>query len=84
MSSPPKGDIHVGSDVWIGRDAKILSGVKINDGAVIWANSLVTKDVLLMPSLQEILPKLLNIDSIMKLLKSYLRLNGGTLKKKNL
>lgn len=26
-------------------DAKILSGVKINDGAVIGANSLVTKEV---------------------------------------
>ena len=35
----------MGNDVWIGRDAKILSGVKINDGAVIGANSLVTKDV---------------------------------------
>lgn len=40
-----KGDIHVGNDVWIGSDAIILSGVKINDGAVIGANSLVTKDV---------------------------------------
>lgn len=40
-----KGDIYVGNDVWIGRDAKILSGVKINDGAVVGANSLVTKDV---------------------------------------
>ena len=35
----------MGNDVWIGSDAKILSGVKINDGAVIGANSLVTKDV---------------------------------------
>ncbi len=40
-----KGDVIIGNDVWIGRDAVILSGVKIGDGAVIGANSLVTKDV---------------------------------------
>lgn len=40
-----KGDIIIGNDVWIGMDAKILSGVTIGDGAVIATNSLVTKDV---------------------------------------
>jgi len=40
-----KGDIVVGDDVWIGRDSKILSGVRIGQGAVIAAGSVVTKDV---------------------------------------
>lgn len=40
-----KGDIIVGNDVWIAHGAKILSGVTIGDGAIIAANSLVTKDV---------------------------------------
>ena len=35
----------VGNDVWIGREAVILPGVKIGDGAVIGAQSVVTHDV---------------------------------------
>lgn len=35
----------VGNDVWIGAKANILRGVKIGDGAVIGANSLVLHDV---------------------------------------
>ncbi len=37
--------IHIGSDVWVGRGACILPGVTIGDGAIIGANSIVTKDV---------------------------------------
>ena len=40
-----KGDIVVGSDVWIGYEAVILAGVTIGDGAVIGARAVVTKDV---------------------------------------
>lgn len=40
-----KGDIVVGSDVWIGYEAVILAGVTIGDGAVIGARALVTRDV---------------------------------------
>lgn len=40
-----KGDIVIGNDVFIGRGAKILSGVTIGDGAVVAAFSVVTKDV---------------------------------------
>lgn len=40
-----KGDIVIGNDVWIGYGASILSGVKIGDGAIIGAFSLVTKDI---------------------------------------
>lgn len=39
------GDINVGSDVWIGAKSTIMSGIKINDGAVVGAGSVVTKDV---------------------------------------
>lgn len=40
-----KGDVTIGNDVWIGNEALILSGVRIGDGAVIAARSVVTKDV---------------------------------------
>lgn len=40
-----KGDIVIGNDVWIGQDAFILSGVKISDGAIIGARSVIAKDV---------------------------------------
>lgn len=40
-----KGDIVVGSDVWIGYEAVILSGVTIGDGAIIGARAVVTHDV---------------------------------------
>jgi acetyltransferase-like isoleucine patch superfamily enzyme len=37
--------IHIGRDVWIGRGCAVLAGVTIGDGAVIGANSVVTRDV---------------------------------------
>ena len=40
-----RGDIVVGSDVWIGYEAVILSGVTIGDGAIVGARAVVTKDV---------------------------------------
>lgn len=40
-----KGDIVVKDDVWIGTNALILSGVTINQGAIIAAGSVVTKDI---------------------------------------
>lgn len=40
-----KSTITIGDDVWIGYGATILSGVTINNGAIVAACSLVTKDV---------------------------------------
>lgn len=40
-----KGPIIIEDNVWIGDKATILSGVKIGKGAVIAANTVVTKDV---------------------------------------
>jgi acetyltransferase-like isoleucine patch superfamily enzyme len=40
-----KGDVVVGSDVWIGHGVTILSGVRIGHGAIVTARSLVVKDV---------------------------------------
>ncbi len=37
--------IEIGNDVWIGHGALIMPGVKVGDGAVIGAMSVVTKDV---------------------------------------
>lgn len=39
------GNVIIGNDVWIGYGAIIMSGVKIGDGAVIGAASIVTRDV---------------------------------------
>lgn len=44
-SYPSKGDTIVGNDVWIGHQATIMPGMKIGDGAIIAAHSVVTKDV---------------------------------------
>ena len=52
LSKPPisrdlksKGEIIIGDSVWIGDKVVILSNVKIGEGAVLAANSVVTKDV---------------------------------------
>lgn len=37
--------ITIGQDCWIGSGAKVLAGVTIGNGAVIGANSVVTKDI---------------------------------------
>ena len=42
---PHKGDTIIGNDVWIGRESVIMPGVKIGDGSIIAAYSIVTKDV---------------------------------------
>ncbi len=42
---PFKGDTIVGNDVWIGQNVTVMPGVKIGDGAIIAANSVVTRDV---------------------------------------
>lgn len=43
--SPFARECIIGNDVWIGCNSTILRGVKIGDGAVIGANSLVLNDV---------------------------------------
>ena len=40
-----KGDVAIGDDVWVAREAMILSGVTIGDGAVIGARAVVSRDV---------------------------------------
>jgi acetyltransferase-like isoleucine patch superfamily enzyme len=40
-----KGDISIGSDVWIGANSTLLSGISIGHGAVVAAGSVVVKDV---------------------------------------
>ena len=37
--------VHIGSDCWIGDRVFIVGGVTINDGAVVLAGAVVTKDV---------------------------------------
>lgn len=50
QSTPPKaqkrkGDTVIGNDVWIGAEAMIMPGIKIADGAVIGARSVITKNI---------------------------------------
>lgn len=40
-----KGGVTIGKNVWIGRNVCVMPDVKIGDGAVVGANSVVTKDV---------------------------------------
>lgn len=42
---PFKGNTVVGNDVWFGRDCFVMPGVKIGDGAIIAAKSVVTKNI---------------------------------------
>lgn len=40
-----RGDVIIGNDVWLGRDAAVMSGIRIGDGAVVGAGAVVTRDV---------------------------------------
>jgi carbonic anhydrase/acetyltransferase-like protein (isoleucine patch superfamily) len=40
-----KGDIEIGSDVWVGVGAYFMPGVNVGHGAVIGAGTVVTKNV---------------------------------------
>ncbi len=40
-----KGKIAIGNNVWIGNNVTIVGNVKVGDGAIIGANSVVTKDL---------------------------------------
>lgn len=40
-----KGDTIVGNDVWMGQNVTVLPGVRIGDGAIIGANSVVASDI---------------------------------------
>ncbi|EKF20671.1 CatB-related O-acetyltransferase [Nitratireductor pacificus] len=40
-----RGDTVIGNDVWIGREARIMPGVTIGDGAVVGAHAVVAGDV---------------------------------------
>ncbi len=42
---PYKGDTVVGNDVWLGYEAVVMPGIKIGDGAIVAASSVVTRDV---------------------------------------
>jgi acetyltransferase-like isoleucine patch superfamily enzyme len=45
MAPDDRGPVLIGSDVWIGAGAMVMPSVKIGDGAVIAAGSVVTRNV---------------------------------------
>lgn len=42
---PHKGNTQIGNDVWIGQNVTFLPGVKVGNGAIIGANTVVTKNI---------------------------------------
>lgn len=40
-----RGDMIIGNDVWIGREAVIMPGVRIGDGAIVGTRAVVARDV---------------------------------------
>lgn len=68
-----KGDIEIGSDVWLGEGSVIMSGVKIGHGAVIGMRAIVSKDVqpyeIIVGAPQKVLRKRFTEEQIEKLLK---------------
>lgn len=42
---PFKGDTVLGNDVWLGQNCVVMPGVRIGDGAIVAAHSVVTRDV---------------------------------------
>jgi virginiamycin A acetyltransferase len=45
LGATSKGDTVIGNDVWLGREAVIMPGIHIGDGAIIAAESVVVSDV---------------------------------------
>src|SRR5205807_8565059 len=45
LNRPRRGDTVLGNDVWVGHEAMIMPGVRIGDGAIVAARSVVTSDV---------------------------------------
>ena len=43
--TPPIQATYIGNDVWIGSNSVIMAGVRVNDGAIIGAGAVVTKEV---------------------------------------
>lgn len=70
---PDKGDLIIGNDVWIGYKATLMPGVKVGDGAIIGAYSVVTKDVdpysIVGGNPAQLIKKRFQEDTIQKLLK---------------
>ena len=45
LKSSTKGPVVIGNDVWIGDSVTIMSGVKVGDGALLGASTVIRKDV---------------------------------------
>lgn len=41
----PAKNINIGNHMWLSKDAIVMKGVRISDGAIIGMDSMVTKDV---------------------------------------
>lgn len=77
-----KGDIFVEDDVWIGYGTVILSGVKIGQGAVIGAGSVVRRDV--PPYAIYVGDKVIKYRFNEKIIEKLLSINYSKLKEENI
>lgn len=75
-----KGDTVVGNDVWIGRRATIMPGVRIGDGSIISAEAVVVKDVEPYTIVGGNSAREIKQRYSSKPFKNFWRLNGGTSK----
>lgn len=68
-----KGDINIGSDVWLGEGSVVMSGVKIGHGAIIGMRCIVSKNVnpyeVVVGAPQKVLKKRFTDEQIEKLLQ---------------
>ena len=58
-----KGDIIIENDVWIGAKSSIMSGIKISNGSIVAAGSIITQ------------PLLIYLKQLIKILKNLFHLN---------
>ncbi len=75
---PLKGDLVIGNDVWIGYNSTLMAGITVGDGAIIAANSTVTKDVEPYSIIGGNPAKLIRKRFTEEQIKNCLNLNGGT------
>jgi len=45
VANPQKGKIVIENDVWIGQNSALMAGIKVGNGSIVAANSVVVKDV---------------------------------------
>ena len=83
-NSTPFKKIAIGNDVWIGTNVTIMGGVKIGNGVIIGACSVVTKDIPDYAIVVGVPAKIIRYRFEKKIIEKLLKLNWWDLSKKDL